>query len=692
MLKIAMVFCVGVAGVVSDIALAAPAIPEILVTGHRLVPSINEPAYATAVLNRSEIEVSAGDRLDDVLRSVPGFNLFRRQSSRAAHPTTQGVTLRGIGPSGAGRTLVLLDGVPQNDPFGGWVDWGRMPVVSFGRALLTRGGGAGPWGNMAMAGVIRLETQERGIKGGNGSFNVGPHDTLEGTVRFQGSSSKFAWDAMAHGHSTDGSFLIRADQRGPIDRRASDQGGMIEAGLRYMPSDDTSMRFVGRISDSRFINGVDIAKSGTRISDAAISIVHTGTADAGWQINAYARDQSFSAMFASVNAARTLSSPSLDQFSVPAKAFGGGALVRQSFGDHLTLDVGADVRYVEGETNEKYQYQSGVFMRLRRAGGEQVIGGAFTEINCRDESSWLVTLGARADLWRQADGLRQESVLATGQLTRDERFPNRSASVGSLRAAVRYAPADKIHLRGAVYNGFRLPTLNELYRPFRVGNDITEANSALGMERLEGLEIGFDWSPTEVITLTTTYFRATLKDAVTNVTVQSVPGFNAGLNVTVPSGGVLRQRLNIDRITANGIEASLDAVVSPDWRFALSYLFTSPYVSQSPQQPSLEGLRLAQTSRHQATLRVDRHVSPRTILAFQVRGASNSFDDDQNARVLRGYVVADVTASYEFAEHARLVLSVENIFDRLIEAGRSADGLVSVGTPRTVRLGYRTDL
>ena len=45
-------------------------------------------------------------------------------------------------------------------------------------------------------------------------------------------------------------------------------------------------------------------------------------------------------------------------------------------------------------------------------------------------------------------------------------------------------------LRTAAYRAFRLPTLNEYYRPFRVGSTVTEANPALKLETLDGAEIG----------------------------------------------------------------------------------------------------------------------------------------------------------------------------------------------------------
>ena len=95
---------------------------------------------------------------DDVLRQVPTFSLFRRTSSLSSHPTAQGVSLRGIGPSGVSRTLVLLDGVPFNDPFGGWVYWTRVPLESVERIEMVDGSSSSLYGNYAMGGVINIVT------------------------------------------------------------------------------------------------------------------------------------------------------------------------------------------------------------------------------------------------------------------------------------------------------------------------------------------------------------------------------------------------------------------------------------------------------------------------------------------------------------------------------------------------------
>ena len=673
-------------GAVAD---AAEAIPEIIVTGRRLSPSWNEPVYATASLSRDALSLSAGARLDDALRAIPGFGLFRRQSSRASHPTTQGVSLRGLGPSGAGRTLVLLDGIPQNDAFGGWIDWSLLPTASIGTASITRGGGAGPWGNAALAGVIRLQGRDIERDAGFAEISAGPHATFDATASVEVLGANSAWQGLAHGHHTDGTFLIGKAQRGPVDRRAADRGALAQMSGRVAINEDTIVRGVARYSESRLINGIAISESETRVADAALSLLHDPRGDTSWEINTYARDQAFRAVFAAVNVTRTIATPSLDQFVVPSRAYGANGILRHRFDDQLSLDLGADARLADGATNENFQNIGQGFTRVRRAGGEQTLAGAFAELNWQPVAQILATVGGRVDSWQQSGGERRETSLQNGAVLRDDRFADRDGSIGTVRGAVRYEATSNVAFRAAAYTGFRLPTLNELYRPFRVGNDITEANPKLDLERVAGLDFGADWIIAPNFKLTTTYFNTVLKDAVTNVTIRSTPGLDPTLNVLVPVGGVLRQRQNLERIETDGFEVDLTAELSPQWQASLRYLFTSPEVTRSSRQPTLQGLRLAQVSTHQASAQFTWTPREAFSIAASLRGATKQFDDDQNTRVLSEYVVADASAEVALTESVRLTLAIENVLNKTLESGRSADGLVSVGTPRTARMGLR---
>src|SRR4051812_8669416 len=142
-----------------DITLAPATLFEtVTVTPTRTEQKVVDTPASVNVVTSEDIKTSPALVADDVLRNVPTFSLFRRTSSLVAQPTTQGVSLRGIGPSGQSRTLVLLDGIPFNDPFGGWVYWTRVPLESVDRIEMTDGTNSSLYGNYAMGGVINIIT------------------------------------------------------------------------------------------------------------------------------------------------------------------------------------------------------------------------------------------------------------------------------------------------------------------------------------------------------------------------------------------------------------------------------------------------------------------------------------------------------------------------------------------------------
>src|SRR5712691_8877405 len=133
-----------------------PRLAPVVVTPSRIEERVSDTPASVMVIGGEAVRNAAQQTVDDLLRQVPSFSLFRRSSSLVTHPTAQGVSLRGIGPSGASRALVLQDGVPINDPFGGWVQWARLPLLGIEQIEVMRGGGSALWGNGALGGVIHV--------------------------------------------------------------------------------------------------------------------------------------------------------------------------------------------------------------------------------------------------------------------------------------------------------------------------------------------------------------------------------------------------------------------------------------------------------------------------------------------------------------------------------------------------------
>ena len=285
----------------------------------------------------------------------------------------------------------------------------------------------------------------------------------------------------------------------------------------------------------------------------------------------------------------------------------------------------------------------------------------------------------RFDRWELFDGFRRESVRLTGTSLSDLHYPDRSGNELNGRLGLRWEATDRLALRGAAYSGFRVPTLNELYRPFRVGSDVTEANAALEPEHLLGGEIGADWQVASNFRLSTTGFYNRLEDAVGNITISEGPG------------GVLRQRQNIDLVLAPGFEAKAAWQLHPAVALSASYLFTRPTVERAAN-PALEGKRLAQAPAHVLTGSVDWTPASRWTVIAQAHYTGEQFDDDQNSRVLAAFATVDLGLTYDFSTHASVAVRVENLFDQQIETGKTADGLLSIGAPRLVTLRLRWQL
>ena len=692
-MKVAVAGAVFVLGWPAAPVFAQEAIADrVVVEADRLPDAESGAPFSVDVINSDELRRASQLRLDEILRAnVPGFSLFRRSSSQTANPTTQGVTLRNFGPSGAGRTLVLLDGIPLNDPFAGYVLWSQVPPAALESVLVNSGGGAGLFGNAAIAGTIFLESKPLETTQLSGEVSGANHETYEASVDASVAHAPFAFAAFAERFSTGGYPVIARGQRGAVDRNASADSDLVDLRAEWQIDRDTSLRLRGRGFDDERENGTALTHNTTVGGDISAVLARKLSGESGeLQLSVYGQHRKFTSTFSSVNATRDIETPALDQFNVPADAAGGSAVWSFLAGSDHHLTLGSDARYVEGETNEAFFWNGSEFTRLRTAGGRQVFAGVFAEDSWSVSERTTLVGNLRFDHWDLLDGFRRETDRATGSVRLDSHFPDRDGNQVDGRIGTRFNATPEIAFRTAFYSGFRVPTLNELYRPFRVGNDVTEANPQLKPEQLLGGEAGVEWQVIQPLRLTGTIFLNRLEDAVGNVTIGVGPGtFDPG--GFIPAGGVLRQRQNVDLVVAPGAETTATWQVAKMLSLRASYLFTHPTIEQSAD-PALQGKLLAQTPEHVFIAGVDWQPMSRWTTTAELRYSDRQFEDDQNSRVLAPFTTLDAGVMYEFSTHALAAIRVENLFNTQIETGKSADGLVSIGAPRLVSLQFRWQL
>ncbi len=655
---------------------------EIVVVGPpRLPDAPGQRAFSTYDIAPELLD--SADRIDDAVLQTPGVSLFRRNGSGAANPTIQGVSVRSIGSSGAGRALVTLDGAPLNDAFGGWVIWGAEPPELLSRATVSRGAGAGPYGAGALTGTIAL-----GERSGPG-FGLNADGGSLGFARASvfGEIQNGNVDLLFAGASEHNDGWIPVDEgRGAVDTplsldarsgvaRVSVQRGRITAAARIAGYDED--RGTG-------VNKGVASDSGGAASFTLVAAPAPG--EMGWRVQVWAQQSDLSNPSFSVARGRNTATPANLQQKTPATGWGANISARWG-ASQSGFEVGADVRHTEGDTHELFSFNGAAFTRTRVAGGETLVAGVYAE-TWKTLGDWLLTGGARVDSWRAYDGRRLERLIATGATTLDVSPSDTSDVAPTARVAVRRG-FGALYVRSAVYSGFRPPTLNELHRPFRVGNDVTEANPALSPEKLYGGDAGIGadfghWSWDAGV------FVNRLDDAITNVTLGVGPGvFPPG--VTVPAGGAYRQRRNVGHIAAVGIEANIEGDIRQlTWRAALDY--THAEVDGASAAAQLTGLRPAQSPQWSATGFLEWRFNDLDTLGATLRYEGARFDDDLNTRRLGSALTIDLAYQHRLTGSTVLFVAIDNASDAEVETAAQSDGTFSLAAPRTWRAGLRVRL
>jgi outer membrane receptor protein involved in Fe transport len=637
---------------------------EIIVTGHGLDATPSVIAYSTITLERDQLQSTASGRLEDALSNIAGFQQFRRSDSRSSNPTAQGVTLRALGGNASSRALVLLDGVPMLDPFFGHVPLSAMSPNQLEVIRVTRGGGSGPFGAGALAGTIELETVDASVLGlfsGQGFVNDRGETEAEGVV----SPSWGSGFAMVSGRwdRGDGFWTTPESQRVPASAKAAYESWSASGRIVQSIAPDIQLQVRGlAFEDDRTLR-FDGADNHTDGEDVSLRLVGRGN----WEFDVvgYGQWRNFSnIVISSTSFAKTL-----DQRDTPASGLGGKVEVRPPVGGGHTLRLGADYRRSEGDLAEYRFLASGAENGSRFAGGVNDDLGLFVEDDYT-LGPFLVTGGVRADRWTVKDGYHLNLNAAGGTIV-DAEYPDRSGWDVSWRVGATADIGRGVRVRGAAYTGLRLPTLNELYRPFVVFPVTTNANADLENERLRGFEAGLDLTLTRDAQLNLTLFDNKVKNAIANVTVAANT----------------RERQNLDAVHARGIELGAQYGVGPV-KFFGTLAYTDAEVEASGVQAPLDGNRPAQTPEFAASATVS--YEPREDWRFSatLRHVGAQFEGDLEDDVLPSATTVDLFGQVPVVSQLSAIARVENLFDQKVVT-RNQAGSIDLGAPQTFWVGLR---
>jgi outer membrane receptor protein involved in Fe transport len=647
---------------------ALPQSEEVVVSATRREMKLSEVPGSAVLLSPTDLNANPALTTDDLLRQVPGFSLFRRSSSRVANPTTQGVSLRGLGASGPSRALVVEDGVPMVDPFGGWVYWDRIPRSELSSVEVVRGGASSLYGSDALGGVVQFLS--RIPKGPSISIDTsyGTEDTPDLSVWAGSAISRWDFEAAAGMSRTDGYILVPSSERGAVDTLANSKHATVDGEIGYKISQGGRAFLRGSFFDEFRNNGTRLTYNSTGTGSGAAGFNTTLGTNDSIEARVFGLAQGYDQTFSSISTNRSAETLT-DIQHVPSQQLGASGQWVHVLHSH-TLSVGIDAQEVMGASDEQLVLASAYNL----AGGRQRSSGIFGQDIFRFGKKWTIIAGVRWDDWWNFNGSTLRIAIPAGTET-GKTFADRSETAFSPRLSLMRTLTSNLSLSLSGYRAFRAPTLNELYRSFRQGIALTNSNPLLRAERLTGAEAGLKaTSLGGKLESRGTVFWADIVDPVTNVTLSTTPTL------------ITRQRQNLGRTRSLGAELDGVAHLGSFIEISGGYQYVHAYVEDS--SAALIGKNVPEVPRHQFTWEARYWNPTRLMLSVEGRYSSLQYDDDLNTLLLGQYYVMDLFAGHQLRSGLTAYVAAENVLNRRYSV-TDAPPIVNLGAPILARVGIR---
>jgi len=663
---------------------------QVVVSAARAEVRLSDAPGSNILLSTTDLSAAPALRTDDVLREVPGFSLFRRSDSRFANASNQGFSLRGLGGSAASRALLLADGISLVDPFGGWVYWDRIPRTAISTVEVVRGGASNLYGSDALGGVVQLLMRQPEAPAFALETSYGNQNTPD--LSLWTGSRRGPWDysTSTEMFRTDGFIVVPGSERGPVDKPANVEDATVLARIGHALAGDGRIFGRGNYFTEFRHNGPILETNDTQIGEGALGLDQPfGSNDSlSVRIHGDAEDyyQTNSSVTETVVPRDTDTLTSIQH--VPEQAAGGGAQWTHLLGRSQTLIGGMDLIEIIGASRDVLF--SGPNHGRTGSGRQRILGWFGEDIFHR--SHWTVILAARLDDWNNFNG---QLILfpVSGAAPTVTTYPSRSDLAFSPRLSVLRALNQHISITSSIYRAFRAPTLNELYRTFRVGDVVTANNPNLNAERLTGAEAGLNVTAWDRrLDIRGTFFWSDVVDPIENVYISTT--------VTPAGSTVNDEKENLGRTRSRGLE--LDSIVhlSRDVQVTASYAYTHATVLSYPGNPGgidYVGLDVPEVPRNVFTCEARYWHPSRLFLSVQGRFIGRQFDDAANQYPLNNFFTMNLEAGRDLTRNVQLFVASENLTNQRYQVANTATptatcptcSLINIGPPALVRVGLR---
>jgi outer membrane receptor protein involved in Fe transport len=631
---------------------------QITVTATR--SSIDLPATANTVyvLGAQDLTNFPAIALDDKLRQQAGFELFRRSSSRVQNPTSQGISLRGLGSTAASRTLVLQDNVPMNDAFGGWIHWDEIPTDAVEAVNLATGGGSDLYGSSALGGVIDVVPAHPTSALADVSALGGGQDTSSLSARADFGGSQWHQLLAADSYRTAGYIPTAPALAGPVDVPANVHYQAARSETDRLFTNSNRAFLIGNMLNEAHGNGTPLQTNATRLWRYIGGDDWSAATKASGRARLFGSDEHYRQSFSSINTPRSLETLTKLQ-KVRTQEVGASTDATLSLSP-IAFVVGMDVRDTRATDNE-LSFTPGP---TTNTSSRQRFLGGFGEA-LASHRAWSATISLRLD---SVTNLDTKTITLPSSLPQPTLTPNRNEFIASPRLGIVRQIGTTTAIHAAVFRAFRTPTMNELYRTGQVGQETTLANSQLLSERATGWEIGATYaSPHNALALSGTYFWTEINRPVSAVLVSSTP-------TTITD-----KRQNLGQILSQGTELHLNIHPHRALSAALGYQYSHAVVTRFSAQPALVGNWIPEVPRQSFTAQLRAQRQRLGEITLAARASGHAFDDSANTYILSSFFQLDLAARHDFGPHWSASATLNNVLNQRPDVARTP--ILTLGSP-----------
>ena len=565
---------------------------DILVTAANGVPQhVGEIGQAVTVIDRATIEQRQTVALSDLLATTPGVTVSRNGGLGTL------TTVRIRGAEGE-QTLTLIDGVRVNDPSspGGGFDFANLLAGSIDRLEVLRGPNAVPWGSRAIGGVVNVITMapSQGLQA-RGNVEYGSFNSLFASAGISGKTGIVS-GSLTGGYLRSDGISAAASGTEPDGYRQYGATGRIEVAF----TDNVRLDLRGYFADSR----VEIDGFGAilPIDDPEYAKTQELYGYAG--LNADFLDGRFKNRVAFSIA--DINRDNLDpRFGSAPIFFARGRSERYEYQGDFAINRA--VRLVAGVEHEDMRFSDGTVKPTRRA-----------------TSFYGEAIVSPVDALTITGGVRYDDDSAFGGHT-------------SWGANAVYTLPTNTTLRASYAEGFKAPTLYQLFGPFGLGNPNLQPETA------RSYDIGLE------------------QKLIGNRVTASVTWFHRDTNQQIDFDLGTFTYNNIAKTRGKGVEVALD--VRPTDRLTLSASYSFIDTQNRAIADVNFGKDLARRPHQSISASIDWQTPIKLNLGATVLTVGDSFDDAANLNRLDGYTILGVRAELPIGDKFALYGRVDNVFD-----------------------------